>query len=119
MRQKIKLGRPDTRFISPGGNLSCLGRFEATTSYKERQYTFPIYVIQGSCNSLLGRSEAVRMGLVRRVEEISSPFGLSGLLKTEPVKIALHEDAIRSTYSQANTTATCSASKARTAAHGR
>ena len=93
MKPKMKLRPPDTRFISPGGNLSCIGRFEATTSYKERKYSFPVYVIKGACNCLLGRPEAVGMGLVKRVDEVNSIFGSSGLLKTEPVRITLQEDA--------------------------
>uniref|UniRef100_A0A3B4U8Y0 ribonuclease H n=1 Tax=Seriola dumerili TaxID=41447 RepID=A0A3B4U8Y0_SERDU len=93
IKSKVQLDPPDTHFLSPGGDIRCTGMFQTTTSYKERLYTFPVYVIKGKGNCLLSRPEAVAMGLVRRVDEVSSVFGSGGLLKTEPVKIALKEDA--------------------------
>lgn len=42
---------------------------------------------------LLGREEAVEMGLVKRMDKVSGVFGSSRLLKTEPVRIALRYDA--------------------------
>lgn len=94
MSPKIILGSPKTRFISPGGNLNCIGCFETSTSYEGRQYSFPVYVMREACNCLLGRLEAVKMGLVKRMDQVSNIFGSSGLLKTEPVKtVTLQEDA--------------------------
>lgn len=93
MSPKIVPGTPKTRFISPGGNLDCIGCFETTTSYKGRQYAFPVYVMREACNCLLGLPEAVRMGPVKRVDQVSNIIGSSGLLKTEPVKITPQEGA--------------------------
>lgn len=77
----------------PGGGLNCLGQFITQASYKGQTYTFRLYVIRGaSVNSLLSRPVALAMGLVRRVYEISSDQEF-GLLKTQPVKIVLQEDA--------------------------
>lgn len=70
-----------------------MGLFEATTKYKEKQYTFNVYVMDGKVSCLLGRHEAVDMGLVKRVNEVSAVFGSGGLLNTEPVKILLPEGA--------------------------
>ena len=92
MSPKINLGPPDTCFVSPGGDLKCIGMFPCTTSYKDEQYSFMAYVIEGT-SCLIGCHEAVKMGLVKRIQEIGGVFGSSGLLKTEPIKIALHEDA--------------------------
>uniref|UniRef100_A0AAV2M4H2 Retrotransposon gag domain-containing protein n=1 Tax=Knipowitschia caucasica TaxID=637954 RepID=A0AAV2M4H2_KNICA len=76
-----------------GGDLKCMGLFQATTKYKEQQYTFNVYVIEGKVSCLLGRHEAVEMGLVIRVNEVSTVFSSGGLLDTEPVKIVLQEGA--------------------------
>uniref|UniRef100_A0A3P9JCS6 ribonuclease H n=1 Tax=Oryzias latipes TaxID=8090 RepID=A0A3P9JCS6_ORYLA len=92
MSPTTELLAPDTQFVSPGGELKCMGKFLGETSYKRKNYAFNVYVIQGT-SCLLGRSEAVKLGLVKRLEEVSDVFGAGGLLKTEPVKIALREDA--------------------------
>lgn len=92
MSPKVELGSPDTCFVSPGGDLRCLGMFSCTTSYKGKKYSFRVYVIEGT-SCLLGCKEAVKMGIVKRMDEVSGVFGSSGLLRTEPVKIALREDA--------------------------
>ena len=44
-------------------------------------------------SNLLSRQVAEAMGLVKRVYEIHSAGGSLGLLKTQPVKIVLREDA--------------------------
>lgn len=79
---------------SPGGQLICLGRFEANAQYKEKHYSFPVYVIRSlTANNLLGRDTACAMGLVKRIEEVHNAFGEHGTLKTDPVKIRLKENA--------------------------
>ena len=55
-------------------------------------FSFKVYVM-GETSCLLGREDAVKMGLVKRRDEASAVFGSSGLLKTEPVRIALQDDA--------------------------
>lgn len=93
IKPEIKLEPPDTPFTSPGGKLNCIGQFQVTTGYKQKQYSFPVYVLKGECSCLFGHSEAVEIGLVKRVDEIEGVYGSSGLLKTEPVKITLQEGA--------------------------
>ena len=56
-----------------------------------KMFSFKVYAMEGT-SCLLGREEAVKMGLVDRMDEVSGVFGSSGLLKTEPVRIALHDD---------------------------
>uniref|UniRef100_A0A3B3I785 Gypsy retrotransposon integrase-like protein 1 n=1 Tax=Oryzias latipes TaxID=8090 RepID=A0A3B3I785_ORYLA len=96
---------PDLPLDSPGGELSCLGCFDAAVSYKNKSYTSKIYVVHGHrVNNLLSRSLSVEMNLVRRVDEIanytneqttgSQPFGEHVILKTAPVKIELKEGAV-------------------------
>lgn len=69
-----------------------MGLFQTTAKYKDKQYTFKVYVIRGSVSCLLGLNEAVDMGLVKRVDEVNV-FSSGGLLNTEPVKIMLQDDA--------------------------
>ncbi len=83
--QRTKLGPPDTRFVSPRGDLKCTEVLPCTTSYKGEKYSFNVHVIEGT-SCLLGSKEAVKMGLVKRIEEVSGVFGSTGLLKTEPKK---------------------------------
>ena len=40
MSPKKKIGPPDTRFVSPGGDLKCAGMFQGTTSYKEKMFSY-------------------------------------------------------------------------------
>ena len=81
----------------PGGKLICKGMFTAETVYKSKTFSFPIHVIDGKMtNNLLGRSIAEQMGLICRIEHVSvnkDIFGSFGLLKCEPVKITLKENA--------------------------
>ena len=78
---------------SPGGQLVCLGKFQANAQYKEKHYSFPVYVIRSlTASNLLGRDTACAMGLVKRIEEVHNAFGEHGTLKTDPVKIRLKEN---------------------------
>lgn len=95
------LAPPDIPLDSPGGELLCLGRFNATVSHKGKDYPFTAYVVRGQrVNNLLSRGLSVRMNLVRRVDEVKSntchlkAYGEHGTLKTEPVKIELRDDAV-------------------------
>lgn len=96
-----RLETPDIPLDSPGGELLCLDRFDATIKHKGRDYPFTAYVVRGHrVNNLLSRILAVRMNLVRRVDEVQSnashlqAYGEHGTLKTEPVKIELRDDAV-------------------------
>ncbi|XP_051816865.1 uncharacterized protein K02A2.6-like [Acanthochromis polyacanthus] len=93
LQKKTVLQRPKKILSGPGGGLNCLGQFITKTSYKDRSYTFRLYVVRGqSVNNLLSRPAALAMGLVKRVYEINSEQEF-GLLKTQPVKIVLQDNA--------------------------
>lgn len=96
-----RLEPPDIPLDSPGGELLCLGRFDATIKHKGRDYTFTAYIVRGHrVNNLLSRTLSVKMNLVRWVDEVQSngshlqAYGEHGTLKTEPVKIELKDDAV-------------------------
>lgn len=99
LKQRPKLIRSRPTVYSPGGKVSCVGKFFATTVYKGHKYQYWITVIEGHyASNLLGKTVAKRMGLVARVNEINSDltkdvFGEIGLLNCEPVKIELTNDA--------------------------
>lgn len=66
-----------------------MGSFQAKTKYKGKDYSFKVYVIRGKGSCLLGRNEAVNMGLVKRVDELTGVFRSGGILNTEPVREVL------------------------------
>ncbi|XP_019725289.1 uncharacterized protein LOC109515746 isoform X2 [Hippocampus comes] len=79
---------------SPGGQLNCVGKFQANAKYKGKYYSFPVFVIHSqTSNNLLGKETACAMGLVKRIEEVHNAFGEHGTLKTEPVEIKLKDNA--------------------------
>lgn len=100
IQQRPKLIKSKSIVYSPGGKVMCVGKFLATTHYKGQKYQYWVTVIQGQyASNLLGKTVAKRMGLVARVNAISSDltsdvFGEIGLLNCEPVKIELTEDAV-------------------------
>lgn len=90
-----KLEEPKVVLDSPGGKLTTIGTFIAPIVHRNTKYRFRVYVVDGnSGNCLLSRSVASSLGLVQRVEEIREHvFGRTGLLKCDPVKIKLRDDA--------------------------
>lgn len=69
------------------------GRFETSTHHKGNKYCFTVFVIAGqSVNNLLSREVSAALGLVQRIDNVSLPSELVGLLKTTPVKIKLKAD---------------------------
>ena len=81
---------------SPGGTITCIGEITVVLSYKSVNYSVRIFVVRGeNVNCLLGREHSCQMGLVKRVCEITDHdvFGDIGLLKCEPVKIQLKDNA--------------------------
>lgn len=58
-------------------------------------YLMNAYVVRGAhVGNLLGRSTAIQMGLIKRIDEIrESVFGSLGLMACEPVKIMLKSSA--------------------------
>lgn len=94
LQKRRVLQRPKKVLSGPGGRLNCLGQFITQTSYKGRTYTIRLYVIRGqNVNNLLSRPAALAMGLVKRVHEVHSSEQKFGLLKTQPVKIVLQDNA--------------------------
>jgi hypothetical protein len=93
----------------PGGKIACICEITAILSYKLVDYSVRIFVVRGeSVNCLLSRelSTQMAMGLVKRVHEITdhSVLGDMGLLKCEPVKIHLHDNAKPYSVSTGNRT---------------
>ena len=110
---KPKLRAAQTKLVSPGGPLSCRGQFVAETEVKKHKFRFRVLVIVGShTDILLSRGVAVKMGLIRRVDEVSPQvsdlFGdigcLADALSRRPLpnqgipdielEIASHPDAV-------------------------
>lgn len=90
-----KLEPSNVTLFSPGGELDCLGKFEASTQYKGKLFSFPVYVISGqNANILFSRDSAMMMmGLVMRVEEVHKAFGEHATRETDPVEIQLKKNA--------------------------
>ena len=79
---------------SPGGKVECKGQFVATTTFRQKNYSFPVCVLKNSKSRLLSRNVAVGMGIIQFVEEVRDDvFGDFGLLKGDPVRIKLRPDA--------------------------
>lgn len=95
LKNPPKLEPPKSTLYGPGtdSKLTCLGHFVGETTHKGKQYAFPVHVIEGKSN-LLGRSAAHTLGLIQKVDSVeTSVFGSFGLLKCEPVKITLRDNA--------------------------
>ena len=91
---KPQLTKSQVCLTSPGGGLDCLGEFTTHTTWKGKQYSFRVAVIKGTMTkSLLSRDAAVDMGLVARIDAVSSQAAV-GLMKTSPVRINLKQDAV-------------------------
>ena len=92
LKEKPKLELPAVKLHSPGGELACLGQFNAKCNFKGKEYSFTIFVVDSVITSLLGGTTANQLGLVKRIHQVNV-FGELGLMKTEPVKIKLRCDA--------------------------
>jgi transposase InsO family protein len=94
LSQVTKLHPAKAMLCSPGGQLNCIGQFTANVWHKDKKYSFRVYVVGGeSVSNLLSRAAAQTMGLVKRICEVRGSGEEFGLLKTQPVQIALQEDA--------------------------
>ena len=96
---KATLWAAHTKLMSPGGPLFCRGQFVAETEVKKQKFRFRVLVIVGThTDNLLSRGVAVKMGLIRRVDEVSAQdsdlFGDSGCLDCDSVKIRLNSGAV-------------------------
>jgi hypothetical protein len=89
-----KLEPTTVALSSPGGKVQCQGQFIATTTFRQKKYSFPVCVLKHSRSRLLSRNVAVGMGIIKFVEEIRDDvFGDFGLMKGDPVRIRLRPDA--------------------------
>ncbi len=95
LKPKRHLIRARKPLDSPGGALKTVGYFTACTLHRQKKHIFTVYVATGpTVNNLLGRETAIEMGLVKRVEQVSTARGHAETLKTDPVKIHLKEGAV-------------------------
>ena len=96
LRVKPNLRPVTTKLDSPGGRVSHKGQFMAKIKVqngrKLQDCFFRVIVAQSTCDNLLSRSVAVHLGLIQHIEEVSV-YGDVGLLKGEPVKIVLKDNA--------------------------
>jgi len=97
-QMKIRPRLHSTRLTlrSASGKLSVKGQFKARITWRGEEYTINVIVVTEPLrNNLLSRTVSRDLGLVRRVEELTDTQNVQkiGLIKTEPVKIMLREDA--------------------------
>ena len=78
---------------SPGGALHPRGQFTAMTLWQGQKYRFRVFVVGRPTDTLLGRGVATHMGLVKRIDEVNKRLAELPKMLTEPVHIALEEDA--------------------------
>ena len=95
LKNKMPLNKTNVILNSPGGKLECRGQLKTKVSVNGRPYVIDAYVVRGAhVGNLLGRSTAIQMGLIKRIEEVSeSVFGSLGLMTCKPVKIMLKSTA--------------------------
>ncbi len=90
------LQQQTANLISPGGRLDCRGRFTTEVTYKNKRHALRVYVAASQrASNLLGRNDAISMGLVQRLDHVGfeDVFGEIGLMKTTPVKVKRRSDA--------------------------
>ncbi|KAL6470492.1 hypothetical protein MHYP_G00216110 [Metynnis hypsauchen] len=96
LRSKPKLIEVTNTLQSPGGTVATRGQFlaklKANISGQLRNCCFRVVVVKTNGENLLSRTVATRLGLIKRIDEISTFSGI-GTLKGEPVKITLKEGA--------------------------
>ena len=95
LQPRPRLRQSDAILRSPGGTLPYLGTF---TTYVDigNQQTVPFRVlVMNNCDNLLSRDAALRLGLVKRLDNINDlEFGEVGRpVQCDPIKIRLRDDA--------------------------
>ena len=95
LRPKPKLRPSFASLRSPGGELRHLGTFNAGVRQDDRSMQLRIFVLNSDCDSLLSRDAALRLGLVKRLDDVKNlAFGEIGEpVQCDPVKICLQDDA--------------------------
>lgn len=78
-----------------GADLSAVGHFLAHSMYKGEAFSFTVCVIRGtSTSNLLSRQESLRLGLIKRLQQIENqPEPTLGCMVGPPVDIELTDDS--------------------------
>lgn len=96
LRNKPKLSEVKNTLQSPGGVVATRGQFlakiKAHVNGQLRNCCFRVAVVKTNGENLLSRTVATKLGLIRRIDDISTFSGV-GTLKGEPVKITLKDGA--------------------------
>ncbi|XP_062849175.1 uncharacterized protein K02A2.6-like [Trichomycterus rosablanca] len=96
LRSKPKLSAVKNTIQSPGGVVATRGQFlakiKARVNGQLQNCCFRVVVVKTNGENLLSRTVATKLGLIKRIDEISTFSGL-GTLKGEPVKITLKDGA--------------------------
>ena len=74
-----------------GGQLKNLGYFQTEVEYRNQKYCVDMFVVDHDSPSLMSRSLACEMNLIKRVDDVTSSIGL---MQCDPVKIHVKRDAI-------------------------
>ena len=96
LHERPKLRPVTSKIESPGGKVGHVGQFLAKIKVTKGRGTkdcyFRVIVAKSTCDNLLSRSVAAYLGLIQHIGEVDV-YGELGLLKGEPVKIVLKENA--------------------------
>ena len=91
MCPRPKYHASQAKLQSPGGPVQNLGQFIAKDEFKGKRTSFRIFVLRGATDSLLSRAAALKLGLVKRLDDVQNlAFGDIGVpVKCAPVNIVL------------------------------
>ena len=96
LQHKPKLNVVKNTLQSPGSVVATRGQFlaklKAHVNGQLRNCCFRVVVVETNGENLLSRTVATKLGLIKRIDEISTFSGL-GTLKGEPVRITLKDGA--------------------------
>ena len=95
LQPRPRLRQSDAILRSPGGTLPYLGMFTTNVDIGNQQTVpFRVFVLN-NCDNLLSRDAALRLGLVKRLDNINDlAFGEVGRpVQCDPIKIRLRDDA--------------------------
>ena len=95
LRPRPRLRQSDAILRSPGGTLPYLGMFTTYVDIGNQTVPFRVFVLNNNCDNLLSRDAALRLGLVKRLDNINDlAFGEVGRpVQCDPIKIRLRDDA--------------------------
>ncbi|KAL8584672.1 hypothetical protein ACOMHN_002401 [Nucella lapillus] len=85
MQPKPKLIPTRTVLRSPGGVLDCRGTIRVDAKVRGKKYNLKLYVVNTETDCLLGREEAARLELVKRIDVIGKQEELFSGLNSDPV----------------------------------